>query len=237
MKGVNVGKIPASISISTSSPSTYVGFSVTISGTLHDLYGNSWAGETVVLYYNVGGAGTWTPLTSDTTDGLGCYSAMWIPPATGYFEIKAEWTGNMTHSMASNTTTLSSIPYQNQFVSSVESNSTISELAFNTTDWTLRFTATGPNGTTGYVKVTVAKSLVTNIANIKVYLDGNQTEFSAISTEDSWLLSFNYIHSTHQVVMDLDINIIPEFPSFLILPLFAIATLLAVIVYRRKHSR
>ncbi len=31
-------------------------------------------------------------------------------------------------------------------------------------------------------------------------------------------------------------NIIPEFPSFLILPLFMIATLLAVIVYRRKHS-
>jgi len=29
---------------------------------------------------------------------------------------------------------------------------------------------------------------------------------------------------------------IPEFPSFLILPLFMIATLLAVIVYRRKHS-
>ena len=28
---------------------------------------------------------------------------------------------------------------------------------------------------------------------------------------------------------------IPEFPSFIILPLFMIATLLAVIVYRRKH--
>ncbi len=30
--------------------------------------------------------------------------------------------------------------------------------------------------------------------------------------------------------------LVPEFPSFLILPLFMIATLLAVIVYRRKHS-
>jgi len=30
--------------------------------------------------------------------------------------------------------------------------------------------------------------------------------------------------------------VIPEFPSFLILPLFMIATLLAVIVYRRRHS-
>ena len=33
-----------------------------------------------------------------------------------------------------------------------------------------------------------------------------------------------------------DFEIIPEFPSFLILPLFMIATLLAVILYRRKHS-
>ena len=42
---------------------------------------------------------------------------------------------------------------------------------------------------------------------------------------------FVYGHST------LEIIIVPEVPSFLILPLFAIATLLAVIVYRRKHSR
>ncbi len=32
-----------------------------------------------------------------------------------------------------------------------------------------------------------------------------------------------------------DYPLVPEFPSFLILPLFMIATLLAVIVYRRKH--
>jgi hypothetical protein len=31
-------------------------------------------------------------------------------------------------------------------------------------------------------------------------------------------------------------EVIPEFPSLLILPLFMIATLLAVTVYRRKHS-
>lgn len=30
---------------------------------------------------------------------------------------------------------------------------------------------------------------------------------------------------------------IPEFPSFLVLPLFTIATMLAVIVYRKKHAK
>ncbi len=31
-------------------------------------------------------------------------------------------------------------------------------------------------------------------------------------------------------------NVVPEFPSFLVLPLFTITTLLAVIVYRKKHA-
>jgi len=40
---------------------------------------------------------------------------------------------------------------------------------------------------------------------------------------------FSYKHSILEVV------IVPEFPSLFILPLFMIATLLAVIIYRRKH--
>ena len=38
-----------------------------------------------------------------------------------------------------------------------------------------------------------------------------------------------------QIILTLEDFIIPEFPSFLILSLFMIATLLTVIVYRRKH--
>jgi len=39
-----------------------------------------------------------------------------------------------------------------------------------------------------------------------------------------------------QITLTLEDFVIPEFPSFLVLPLFMIATLLAVIIYRRKHS-
>jgi len=50
------------------------------------------------------------------------------------------------------------------------------------------------------------------------------------------------LHVDCQVLTDRGLlwgsqNIIPEFPSFLILPLFMIATLLAVIVFRRKRTR
>jgi hypothetical protein len=42
--------------------------------------------------------------------------------------------------------------------------------------------------------------------------------------------------TTEQLGFTYQYQVIPEFPSFLVLPLFMIATLLAVIVYRRKHS-
>jgi len=37
-------------------------------------------------------------------------------------------------------------------------------------------------------------------------------------------------------ITESNVWVVPEFPSYLILPLFMISTLLAVIVYRRKHS-
>jgi len=206
-KSITIGKMPTSISISTSSPSSFVGFKVNITGTLRDMYENTLRDETVVLYYTFSGIIEWVPITSDTTDNFGNYQAIWIPPATGYFVIKARWAGNTTHSEASNTTTLSNLAYQDQYVFSVESNSTISELAFDTKNWKLSFAATGPNGTRGYVKVTVARSLVANITNIRVFLDGRELEFTIASTDDSWLLTFTYEHSVHQVEVKLDITV------------------------------
>lgn len=60
------------------------------------------------------------------------------------------------------------------------------------------------------------------------------------STQDGWtaLYDYNLIILTDNnppCIID-DITTIPEFPSLVILPLFMIATLLTVIIYRRKHS-
>jgi hypothetical protein len=90
----------------------------------------------------------------------------------------------------------------------VSSNSTVTSLAFNSTTSVLSFTVSGPSGTTGYVKVTIAKSLISNPENIKVYLDGNQLNYEVTSSADSWLLSFTYSHSTHQVSIDMAANTI-----------------------------
>jgi hypothetical protein len=95
------------------------------------------------------------------------------------------------------------IPVPGQSFFFVESNSTVTELFFNSTSSELSFTVSGESGTAGYVKVTIAKSLVSSVQNVKVYLDGSQLDVTITSDEDSWLLSFNYMHSTHHVRISL----------------------------------
>jgi len=190
-----------SVSVSTGASSTFVGFAVDVNGTLRDVHGNGLLGETVVLYYTFPGADTWVPISSDATDNLGNYYITWIPPATGYFTLKAEWPGNSTHLGTDDTVSLSSIPYQNQYVFSVESNSTVSAMAFNSTSLELRFTISGETGTRGYVKATIAKSLVANVADLHVYINGSQTQYSVDSLSDAWVLTFTYSHSVHYVTI------------------------------------
>jgi uncharacterized protein YxeA len=155
------------------------------------------------LSYAVAGSTSWVPIASDTTNSAGEYNIQWVNTASGTFTLKAEWNGNDDYLGASATTTLSFLPYENQQVFFVESNSTVSALAFNSTSSELSFTVNGTSGTTGYVKVTIAKSLVSNAENIKVYLDGNQLNYEVTSNPDSWLLTFTYMHSTHQVRINL----------------------------------
>jgi hypothetical protein len=45
-------------------------------------------------------------------------------------------------------------------------------------------------------------------SNIKVYFDGDELDVATTSDEDAWLLSFNYLHSTHPVRISLATNAI-----------------------------
>jgi hypothetical protein len=86
---------------------------------------------------------------------------------------------------------------------SIISNSTISELAFNSTSEVLSFTVSGPPGTTGFTNVTIAKTLIGNINALDVYLDGNETNYTISDMNYSWLIHFTYHHSTHKVLIAL----------------------------------
>jgi len=191
------------ISISTHASSSFVGFKVDINGTLTDLEENGISDANIVLSYIFPGVREWISLTSSTTGSHGNYYAMWIPPATGYFILKAEWAGNETHFGTGNNATLNVIPYEDKYIFSVASNSTISGLTFNSTSLELSFVATGPSNTTGFARATIAKTLVADITNLKVYLDGSPLEYLTSSTDDSWIIYFNYAHSTHRIIITL----------------------------------
>jgi len=107
-------------------------------------------------------------------------------------------------------------------------NSTISDYQFNGN--AISFDVTGNNGTTGFCRICIPTSLMNGTYHVLV--NGTEVSYSLLScsNETYSYLYFNYTHSTQQVI------IISEFPSFLILSLFMIVTLLTVIVYKRKHS-
>jgi hypothetical protein len=88
----------------------------------------------------------------------------------------------------------------------VESNSTISELFFNSTNSEFSFTVSGPSGTAGFTRVKVAKTLISSSQNVRIYIDGNKLEAEITSDSDSWLLSFSYMHSVHRIRLGLESN-------------------------------
>lgn len=86
---------------------------------------------------------------------------------------------------------------------SVVSNSTISDLVFNSTSKTLAMIVSGPSGTKGYTNVTVARTLINDTEGFVVYIDESPIEYTVVTTDYSFLIHFVYGHSTHRVTVAL----------------------------------
>ena len=116
------------------------------------------------------------------------------------------------------------------------SNSSISDLSINKSLMQLSFSVSGLSGDNGFCNVSIPKSLLKG-APWTVWL-GNESMFFLESENDSH--SFIHLSYTYSSTIEVTIQgswIIPEFPPFLILPLFMMATLLAVMVYGRKRIK
>jgi parallel beta-helix repeat protein len=122
-------------------------------------------------------------------------------------------------------------PYDVDFVS----NSTVSDFHFDSQEGPfLKFSVTGQDGTSGFCRVTIPKDLLWVEDGWTVYVGEESVNYTIIPDNDYTYLYFTYNHSTKTVEVQ-GTQAIPEFPLFLVLPLFMIATLLAVIVHKRKH--
>jgi len=124
------------------------------------------------------------------------------------------------------------IPYNVDVIS----NSSVSDFYFNPDEGAfLRFNVIGQDGTTGFSRVTIPKDLLWNEDGWTVYVGDDQATPTVALDDKYTYLYFGYNHSTKTIEIR-GTHVIPEFPSLIILPLFMIATLLAVIVYKKKSS-
>jgi parallel beta-helix repeat protein len=124
----------------------------------------------------------------------------------------------------------------------VESNSIITELAFNETEQAISFLATGPEGTSGYAIIRIARTLADKGEDITVYFDDKPIEYALDLTEYAWILTINYTHSSHKVIIILTKQAQPSepFPTTLVaaiaVAIVATGSGLAAAYYLRKRK-
>lgn len=233
---VDYQPIPSTISISVGSPSTRLGNAVNIKGILKGIEGKALSGETVMLSYTFAGLNSWTLIMSHTTDYQGNYQVSWLPTATGNYLIKAEWNGDVAHSSITNMTMLSSYAY-GDYVFFVESNSSVQDLAFDSQSKVLTFSVNGTEGTHGCVNVLVAKSLVSDINNLKVTLDDSIYDYAVSDFGDAWRISLTYQLSAHVFAIKfMDSWLISNWPIIVGGIVVAIASLSLFVFARSKRS-
>jgi hypothetical protein len=135
------------------------------------------------------------------------------------------------------TLTFDVIVGENTFVVETCSNSSVSDLIFNQALKRIRFNVDGTTGTTGLCNITIPTELMWGTFSIYIYNTPliKNVDYTETFNATHYLCSITYEHSTH-IIEIFATNVIPEFPSFLVLPLFTITLLLAVMISRRKRT-
>jgi len=193
---------PTTLTISLSSSTSYIGFNVGIDGVLTSETGQV-SDVPILLSYSVTEGRTWNEITQVYTSLDGSFSAEWLPTATGTYRVKAGWAGDSFLTPATATINLAVVKANEEALFAITSNSTILGSTFNSTSRELSFAVTGSSETMGYVNLFIPKTEVGNIAAIRVYFDNSQIMYSTSQLDDSWLLHFEYPHSTHSIIIKL----------------------------------
>lgn len=226
----------AKLTLACKSSTSYPNFRVDITGSLTD-NGVGIPEASILLSYKVNGSASWIDPTIVNTDSNGDFTTFWMPSASGNYLIKAEWAGD---SAVSTTINFAVTPFE-QNVFWVATNSTLSELFFDSANRELRFRVEGVDGTAGYVNVYISKSIFSDASSLKVYLDGNQIDCSIESQENSWLLAFTYRHSSHQVTINLNASAFYESPLgevlVLAIPIITIVLFFAITKIKGKKPK
>jgi parallel beta-helix repeat protein len=96
----------------------------------------------------------------------------------------------------------------------------------------IKFSVTGQNGTIGFCRLMIPNAIM-NSSSYIVFVNNEPVNVKQLLISNSTVayLYFTYSQSTRQVLV-----FVPEFPSFLILPLFFITTLFSAIIYEKRRQ-
>ena len=118
-----------------------------------------------------------------------------------------------------------------------ESNSTLESAEFIQDLKTFSFNVRGPPGTKGFCNVTIPKTLIWGA--FSVYIDGSilreGLDYTQTENQTHNIFSIAYDHSIRKIEITAT-QVIPEFPSLLIVLLLVIAAGLAAKACKRKHE-
>jgi hypothetical protein len=115
----------------------------------------------------------------------------------------------------------------------VISNSTVSDFVCHPDlEASIKFSVEGETGTTGFCRVTIPKDLLNTEGDWTVLVDGASVTPTVNVEANNTYLYFTYQHSTKTVEI-IGTDAIPEFPSWIILPLFLMTVLFAVALKKR----
>jgi hypothetical protein len=241
-----VVKYEASINLSLP-PQVKLGEVASVSGTIVSTGGPPVAGVNVTLSYTKPDESVVNRISMTETGGS--FQDAYSPDMLGTWSVKASWTGdedhNGTESLEVPFNVLTDIKHQvtwDMGVYSIHtiSNSTISNFIFNGSDIKIGFNVSGFLNTKGFCNVTIPSNFMWG--EFTVFLDGSPLtsgiNYTQIYNGTHYLFYMLYSqdNSSHEVKISAT-KIVPEFPSFLILPLFMIPTLIAIAVYKRKRAR
>jgi hypothetical protein len=171
----------------------------------------------------------WTPVTRVTTatSANQTQTSSLTSSSTSQIQTSTTKTTNATTTTIVSSTTLTTIVGLEM---QVVSNSTVSNLVFDSTRGLLNFTVSGPSGTYGFFDATMAKSLLSG--QPIVLIDGIQSPASVSQDASFWYVHVTYVHSEHHVAIGGS-NMVSEFPSAAVLLVLLMLVVLAI--KRRKQ--
>jgi parallel beta-helix repeat protein len=121
-------------------------------------------------------------------------------------------------------------PYNVTVISNSTITGFVTPISLENPQMSISFNATGRQGSTGFCRVSIPTAMMNG--TYQVFVNGTEIPYTLLpcSNATASYLYFTYKQSTEQV------SIVPEFPSFLILPLLMMITLLGAIILKRKRN-